>query len=421
MGYALCVPRFMKVNPFESAMQQLKNAANVLKLDQGILMLLQKPTRIISVSIPVKMDNGELQIFEGFRVQYNDARGPFKGGLRYHPQVDMDEVKALAFWMTIKNAVVNVPYGGGKGGIAVDPKKLSKPELERLSRKFIDLIYKNIGPQVDVPAPDVNTTPEIMAWMVDEYAKLVGFVVPAVITGKPIDIGGSEGREEATGFGGVEVLKQAAIELKLEKGSSIAVQGFGNVGSFFAQFAAEAGFKVAAVSDSKGGVYNPAGLDMQKVQEYKKSKGSFAGFPDAQEVSNEQLLELPVDILVPAALENQLHKDNAEKIKVRLIIEMANGPTTPEADMIFKQRGIWVIPDVLSNSGGVATSYLEWVQNLEDQHWTSVEVLGKLTKYMTEAWQNVLQTSKQYQTDFRNAAFILAINRIAEAIQKGKI
>ncbi|HEX9503446.1 MAG TPA: Glu/Leu/Phe/Val dehydrogenase [Patescibacteria group bacterium] len=407
-----------KINPFESAMQQLKNAANVLKLDQGVLTLLQNPTRIISVSIPVKMDNGELRIFEGLRVQYNDTRGPFKGGLRYHPQVDMDEVKALAFWMSIKNAVVNVPFGGGKGGITVDPKKLSRGELERLSRKFIDLIYKYIGPQVDVPAPDVNTTPEIMAWMVDEYAKLVGQRVPAVITGKPIDMGGSEGREEATGFGGVEVLKQVAAELKLEKRSSVAVQGLGNVGSFFARLAQEAGFKVVAVSDSKGGIYNPAGLDIQKVQEYKKTKGSLAGFLDSQEVSNEQLLELPVDILVPAALENQLHKDNAEKIKAKVIIEMANGPTTPEADAILKQRGVWIIPDVLSNSGGVAVSYLEWVQNLEDKHWTREEVLNKLTLYMTEAWQNVLQISKQYQTDFRNAAFILAINRITQALQK---
>jgi glutamate dehydrogenase/leucine dehydrogenase len=407
-----------KINPFESAMQQLNNAAQILKLDEKILKILQKPTKIINVSIPVTMDDGSVQLFDGFRVQYNDARGPYKGGLRYHPQVDMDEVKALSFWMSIKNAVVNVPYGGGKGGIAVDPKKLSKNELEKLSRKFIDLIYKDIGPQVDVPAPDVNTTPEIMAWMVDEYAKLVGNTVPAVITGKPLDKGGSEGREEATGFGGVEVLKQAAAELKLPVGVSVAVQGFGNVGSFFAQLAKDAGYKVVAVSDSKSGIYNAEGLDLEKAAEYKKSNGTFNGFPDAQAVSNEELLELPVDILVPAALENQIHKDNADKIKAKLIIEMANGPTTPEADIILHTKGIWVVPDVLSNSGGVATSYLEWVQNLEDKHWTKEEVLSKLTTYMQEAWKNVLDTSKQYNTDFRNAAFILAINRIAQAMQK---
>ncbi len=405
-----------KVNPFKSAMQQLKNAAAVLELDKNTLELLQKPTRVISVSIPITMDNGSTRVFEGYRVQYNDSRGPYKGGLRFHPQVNMDEVKALAFWMCIKNAVVDVPYGGGKGGIAVDPKKLSKGELERLSRKFIDLIYKDIGPHIDVPAPDVNTTPQIMGWMVDEYSKLVGKFTPAVITGKPLSMGGSEGREEATGFGGVEILKQAASALKLKKGSTVAIQGIGNVGSFFGELAAASGFKVVAVSDSKGGIYNPTGLDMNKVMEHKKALGSLHNFPGATMVTNEKLLELPVDILVPAALENQLHKANAKKVKAKLIIEMANGPTTPEADIIFHKRGIWVIPDVLSNSGGVSTSYLEWVQNLSGYSWPKDEVLKKLTAYMVEAWKNVMMVRTQYQTDFRNAAFILAINRIAEAM-----
>ncbi len=406
-----------KVNPFVSAMQQLKNAAKILNLDKSVLIQLEKPSRVITVSIPIKMDTGEVKVFEGFRVQYNDARGPFKGGLRYHPQVDMNEVKALAFWMSIKNAVVNVPYGGGKGGIAVDPKKLSKGELERLSRKFIDLIYKDIGPLVDVPAPDVNTTPEIMGWMVDEYSKLTGKLTPAVITGKPLSLGGSQGREEATGFGGVEILKQAAGELKIKKGSTIAVQGFGNVGSFFAQLAQEAGYKVVAVSDSKGGIYNKAGLDINKVVYYKKEQGVLKGFPSSVEVTNEKLLELPVDVLVPAALENQIHKANAKKIKAKLIIEMANGPTTPEADIILHKRNIWVIPDVLSNSGGVATSYLEWSQNLNGYYWTKAEVLTKLTKYMTEAWKSVLETRLTHNTDFRNASFILAITRIAQAMR----
>ncbi len=406
-----------KVNPFKSAMQQLSDAAKILGLDPNILKVLQKPTRILSVSIPLRMDNGEVKVFDGFRVQYNDARGPYKGGLRFHPQVNMDEVKALAFWMSIKNAVVNVPYGGGKGGIAVDPKTLSTKELERLSRKFIDLIYKDIGPQTDVPAPDVNTTPQIMGWMVDEYSKLVGKFTPAVITGKPLSMGGSQGREEATGFGGVEILKLAAAEAGLKKGATLAVQGFGNVGSFFAELATKEGFKLVAVSDSKGGVYNAKGLDVNMLVEHKKALGSFANFPGATQVTNEKLLELPVDVLVPAALENVLHKSNAKKVKAKLIIEMANGPTTPEADIIFAKKGVWVIPDVLSNSGGVATSYLEWVQNLSGYSWSKEEVLEKLTVYMTEAWKNVIKVTEEHQTDFRNAAFILAINRIAQSMR----
>ncbi len=398
-------------------MQQLESAAKILNLDPHILAQLKVPKRILSVSIPVKLDNGTTKVFQGFRVQYNDARGPFKGGLRFHPRVSMDEVKALAFWMAIKNAVVGVPYGGGKGGIIVDPKRLSKGELERLSRKFIDLIYKDIGPHVDVPAPDVNTTPEIMAWMVDEYAKLVGKLELAVITGKPVELGGSQGRTEATGFGGVEVLKQAASALKLKKGARIAVQGFGNVGSFFAQLAAAAGFKIVAVSDSKGGIYNPRGLHIGQLELYKKQMGTLKGFGGSVDVTNEKLLELPVDVLVPAALENQIHKGNAKKIKTKLIVEMANGPTTPEADEILHKKGVWVIPDVLANSGGVATSYLEWTQNLSGYYWSKAEVLKKLTGYMTEAWQNVLAERIKHQTDFRNAAFILALGRIATTMK----
>lgn len=398
-------------------MEQLKKAADTIKLDVGMLAILQQPKRVLSVSIPVKMDNGEIKVFQGFRVQYNDARGPFKGGLRYHPQVSMDEVKALSFWMAIKNAVVNVPYGGGKGGIIVDPKKLSKGELERLSRKFISLIYKYIGPQVDVPAPDVNTTPEMMGWMVDEYSKLVGSLQLAVITGKPLAIGGSEGREEATGFGGVEVLTQVAKEFKLKKGASIAIQGFGNVGSFFAELAQKAGFKIVAVSDSKTGIYAPKGLDIKKVLEWKKQMGVLSGFPGIINVTNEKLLELPVDVVVPAALENQIHKGNAKKIKAKVVLEMANGPTTPEADAILARRKIPVIPDVLCNSGGVATSYLEWTQNLSGYYWTKKEVLERLEKYMREAWVNVQKKAIEHNTTHRNAAFILAVERIVIAMK----
>lgn len=406
-----------KINPFKSALKQLQNASEVAGINPEIVKLLQAPDRILSVSVPVKMDNGTTQVFQGFRVQYNNARGPYKGGLRYHPQVDMDEVKALSFWMAIKNAVVGVPYGGGKGGIAVDPKKLSKTELERLSRKFIEMIYKYIGPQVDVPAPDVNTTPEIMGWMVDEYSKLTGSFQPAVITGKPLNMGGSQGRTEATGFGGVEVLKFVAKEAKLKKGATIAVQGFGNVGSFFAELSAAAGFKVVAVSDSKGGIYNPKGLDIKKVITYKQATGSVANFPGSSVVTNEKLLELPVDVLVPAALENQIHEKNAKKIKAKLIIEMANGPTAPEADKILHRKGVWVIPDVLANSGGVATSYLEWTQNLSGYYWSKKEVLSKLTEYMAGAWKEVAKVKAEHNTDFRNAAFILAVSRIAEAMK----
>jgi glutamate dehydrogenase/leucine dehydrogenase len=406
-----------KVNPFKSAMIQLEKAATTIKLDPNILKVLQNPARTLSVNVPVKMDDGTTKIFQGYRVQFNDARGPFKGGLRYHPQVNMDEVKALSFWMAIKNAVVGVPYGGGKGGITVDPRKLSKGELERLSRKFIAMIYKYIGPHVDVPAPDVNTTPEIMGWMVDEYSKLVGQFTPAVITGKPLSLGGSAGREEATGFGGVEILKQAAKDLKLKKGATLAVQGFGNVGYFFALFAQKQGFKVVALSDSHGGIYSPKGLDILKVSEWKKQTGELKGFAGSTEVSNEKLLQLPVDVLIPAALENQLHKGNARKIKAKMILEMANGPTTPEADAIFAKRKIPVLPDVLCNSGGVATSYLEWTQNLNGYYWSKEEVLGKLEKYMVEAWKNVEKKAEYYKTTHRNGAFILAVERIAEAIK----
>lgn len=405
-----------KINPFKNSLQQLANAAEILNLDKAVWEQLKRPQRILSVSIPVKMDNGDTRVFEGFRVQYNDARGPFKGGIRFHPQVDMDEIKAFGFWMTIKNGVVGVPFGGGKGGVVVDPKKLSKGELERLSRGYVRALYKYLGPQIDCPAPDVNTTSEIMGWMVDEYSKIVGQWTPAMITGKPLSLGGSQGREEATGFGGVEILKVVAKEMKLKKGATVAIQGVGNVGSFFGELAVKAGFKVVAISDSKGGIYNAKGLNISQAVLYKKTQGTLKGFGGSTDVTNEKLLELPVDILVPAALENQIHEKNARKIKARVIIEMANGPTTPEADLILHKKGVWVIPDVLANSGGVATSYLEWTQNLSGFYWGKKEVLEKLTKYMVDAWKEVLQTRNTQETDFRNAAFIIAIKKIATAM-----
>ncbi|MBI2607373.1 MAG: Glu/Leu/Phe/Val dehydrogenase [Candidatus Doudnabacteria bacterium] len=409
-----------KFNAFENAMQQLRTAAKTAKIRPDVSERLKHPDRVLSVSIPVKMDDGRIKVFVGYRSQYNNARGPYKGGLRFHQDVDLDEVKALSFWMAIKNAVVNVPYGGGKGGITVDPKQLSKRELERLSRGFIQKIYRNIGPHLDVPAPDVNTTPEIMAWMVDEYSKLVGKSTPAVITGKPLNKGGSQGRTEATGYGGVEVLKEVIKGQGLRgrgQGVRVAIQGFGNVGLYFALFAQAAGFKVVAVSDSKSGIYNPQGLDIKKISKWKEKNRQLRGFPGAKNVSNEKLLELPVDVLVPAALENQIHKANASKIKAKLIIEMANGPTTPEADLILAKRKISVVPDVLSNSGGVATSYLEWYQNLHQQKWSKAKVLKRLEKFMAHAFRDVAKTAKKHRTTLRNAAFILAVQRIAKAMK----
>ena len=405
-------------NPFENALRQLELAAAKMDLPKNSLEILKHPDRVIEVSLPVTMDNGDVKVFQGFRVQFNNARGPYKGGLRYHPQVDMEEVKALAFWMMIKNAVVDVPYGGGKGGIIVDPKALSKIELENLSREFIRKIFKNIGPMIDVPAPDVNTNPEIMAWMVDEYSKIVGQPVPAVITGKPISAGGSEGRSEATGYGGVNVLKQAIAKYNFPKDATIAVQGFGNVGGYFAKLTQEAGYRVVAISDSKGGIYSEAGLDIAELEKWKSERGTLSGFADSKNVSNEELLELPVDVLVPAALENQIRDDNAEKISAKMILEMANGPTTPEADEILHRREIIVVPDVLSNSGGVAVSYLEWEQNLRSEHWSRAEVLAKLNLYMDKAWTSVVLSSEKYNVSLRTGAFILALERITEAMDK---
>jgi glutamate dehydrogenase/leucine dehydrogenase len=405
-------------NPFANAMAQLERAARLMKLNPGVLKKLHEPEKVVRVSVPVKMDNGETQIFIGYRSQYNSARGPYKGGLRFHPAVNEDEIKALSFWMAIKNAVVDVPYGGGKGGVTVNPKELSKKELELLSRGFIRKIHQNIGPKVDVPAPDVNTTPEIMEWMMDEYSKIVGKRTPAVITGKPLKAGGSQGRTEATGYGGVQVLKAAVKQYKLSNAKTVAIQGFGNVGQYFALFAEAVGYTVVAVSDSRSGVYNSQGLDIKKLIVWKVKTGKVKSFPKTQAVSNEKLLELPVDVLVPSALGDVIHKKNSKKIKAKLVIEMANGPTTPEADKILEQRKIRVVPDVLANSGGVATSYMEWLQNLKGQKWSKKRVLKKLDTFMVKAFNDVYKESKKYKTNLRNAAFVLAIERIANSMEK---
>ncbi len=400
-------------NPFDTAKSQLDAAAKIANLDVDKVEQLKHPDRYIEVSIPVNMDDGSVRIFTGFRSQHNNARGPYKGGIRYHQDVNLDEVRALSFWMTFKNAVVNVPFGGGKGGIIVKPKDLSESELEKLSRGFIQKIYRLIGPEVDVPAPDVNTNGQIMGWFVDEYEKLTNTKAPAVFTGKTIADGGSEGRTEATGFGGGYVLREA-ITSGLLKGDkkTMAIQGFGNVATYLAANAIEQGFTVVALSDSKGGIYSDQGIDVALAGAHKKETGALSGLTGTTEITNEQLLELDVTVLVPAALENVLTADNAEKIKSQFILEMANGPTTPEADAVFEKNNVVVIPDILANSGGVCVSYFEWYQNINNEKWTKDEVLKKLDDHMVAAFSEVLERQKKYSTTFRNAAYILAAERI---------
>lgn len=413
----------MASNPFQNAMVQLKTAAKAMDLDANVLSVLQQPQRQLQVSIPVRMDDGTTNVFTGYRVQYNDARGPFKGGIRYHWDTDINEVKALAFWMAIKCAVVGIPYGGGKGGITVDPHKLSTGELERLSRGWVQQMYKNLGPKVDVPAPDVYTTPQIMAWMVDEYSKLAGEWTPAAFTGKPIAIGGSAGRTPATGQGGVYVFEELARKLKfVPRRTPVAIQGFGNVGGFATSLLQKAGYVVVAVSDSKSGIVNMKGLDISAVSKYKTATGSLAGFPGSKPVDNRKILELPVQVLVPAALENVITAANAGRIKAKVILELANGPTMPDADRKLFKRGIHVIPDVLANAGGVTVSYFEWVQNLNGDRWTEKQVLDRLKPIMVESFNNVWAMAAKHKVDLRTGAFMLAIDRIAEAMQlRGRV
>ncbi|MEK7651838.1 MAG: Glu/Leu/Phe/Val dehydrogenase [Patescibacteria group bacterium] len=407
----------MNINPFQTALSQLKTAAEVAKIDPKFIERIQYPDRYIEVTIPVIMDDGSQRIFTGFRSQHNNARGPYKGGIRFHPDVNLDEVRALSFWMTFKNAVVNVPFGGGKGGIILDPKKLSETELEKLSRGYVQKLYPVFGPEFDVPAPDVNTNGKIMGWMVDEFEKLIGKKARATFTGKAIEDGGSQGRTEATGFGGGvvlrEVLKAGLVDLAENK--TIAIQGFGNVATYFAESAKAQGLKVVALSDSKGGIYNPEGIDVAAAEAHKRQTGALKGLSGTSEISNSELLELAVGVLVPAALENVLTGENASKVKAKLIIEMANGPTTQEADAIFEKNNIIVIPDILANSGGVATSYYEWYQNMHDEKWTREDVLAKLDALMIKAFEGVLEAQKKYNTSFRNGAYIVAIERIKEA------
>jgi glutamate dehydrogenase/leucine dehydrogenase len=402
-------------NPFENAMIQLEKAIAVSKNKNWqveLLTRLKEPERDVRVTIPVKMDNGAFKIFEGYRVEYNNALGPYKGGIRFHPETEINEVKALAFWMAMKCAVANIPMGGGKGGVTVDPKELSKSELERLSRGWARRMADILGPYKDVPAPDVNTTPEIMAWMNDEYMKISGEKTLATFTGKPLDRGGSLGREQATGLGGFYVFDVLRNELGLDERVTVAIQGFGNVGSNAAKIFAEHGHTVVAVSDSKSAILNETGLDVVAVENYKKETGSLKDFPGAKNITNAELLELAVDLLIPAAFENVITEENAPRVKAKAVLELANGPITPLADDILFQKNIPVVPDILANSGGVTVSYFEWDQNLKNESWSEEEVFQKLKTLMDEASTQVSEKAKESKTSLRMGAFILALERI---------
>jgi len=400
------------------ALEQLRIAAEKLNLDTGIHEMLEHPKRSLIVSIIIKMDNGETGVFTGCRVQHNDARGPFKGGIRYHPNVTLDEVTALAMWMTWKCAVADIPYGGAKGGVCCNPKEMSTSELERLTRRYTSLILDVIGPYRDVPAPDVYTDAQTMAWIMDTYSQFKGYSVPESVTGKPLSVGGSEGRAEATSLGVIVCAREATKNLGLKfKGATVAVQGYGNVGWNAAKIAYDMGCKIVAVSDSVGGIYCSKGLNPYKIYEHKSKTGSVINYKGCKNIKNEELLETKCDILIPAALENQITKANAANIKAKIVAEGANGPTTPEADKVFQEKGTVLIPDILANSGGVTASYFEWVQNLTREHWTLEEVNKKLEHIMVRAFTDVHKIAKQEKSDMRTAALILGVGRVSDAIK----
>ncbi len=400
------------------ALAQLKLAARKLNLDHGIHKMLSQPKRSISVSIDIRHDNGAIGVYNGVRVQHWDVRGPFKGGLRYYPTITLDEVTALAMLMTWKCAIADIPYGGAKGGISVDSKKLSKHELERLTRRYVSLIFDYLGPQRDILAPDMYTDAQTMAWIMDTYSQLRGYSVPESVTGKPVEVGGSEGRTEATGRGVLHCVKEAAeiTGLKL-KGATVAIQGFGNVGYHAAQTASEIGCKVIAVSDSTGGIYNSNGLNVAEVLAHKEKTRSVQNYQGSTNITNEELLETKCDVLIPAAMENQLTRKNANRVKARMVAEAANGPTTPEADRILYEKEICLIPDILANSGGVTVSYFEWVQNLTREHWTLEDVNRKLGNKMTKAFDDVQKLAEKEESDMRTAALMLGVGRVANAIK----
>jgi glutamate dehydrogenase (NAD(P)+) len=398
------------------ALQQYDRAADRLNLGPAVREVLRNPKREVTVRFPVQMDDGSTRVYTGYRVWHNVTRGPAKGGIRFHPQTDLEEIRALAMWMTWKCACVKIPYGGAKGGVTCDPKQLSRRELERLTRRYTTEIGDIIGPDSDIPAPDVNTNAQVMAWMMDTYSMHRGYSVPGVVTGKPVSIGGSEGRQEATGRGVIYTIQEAAKVIGLDlQGARVVVQGYGNAGESAARYIAEIGAKVVAVSDSRGGVFGPDGLDLSLVTRHKQETGSVVGTPRTRPVSNEELLELDCDILIPAALEGMITERNASRVRARIIAEAANGPTSPEADDVFRERGVLVIPDILCNAGGVTVSYFEWVQDREEFFWSIDEINARLRRIMVRAFDDVQRTAVEHDVDLRMAAYMLSVSRVAEA------
>lgn len=404
------------LNPLRIAQIQFDMAAEYLKLDAGLRQILRTPKRALEVSIPTKMDNGQLKVFTGYRVQHNVARGPAKGGIRYHPNVTLDEVKALATWMTWKCATVNIPFGGGKGGVICDPKRMSKAELERMTRRYTSEILPVIGPEQDIPAPDVYTDPQTMAWIMDTYSMTKGYSTLGVVTGKPVSLGGSEGRKEATARGVLVVVEEACKVKKISlRGASVAIQGFGNAGSMVARLFAEKKARIVAISDSRGGVFNSRGIDPLKAMRYKERSGTVVGMPGTSRISNDDLLTMKCDILIPAALENVITLNNVDQIKAKIVAEAANGPTTPHADEALARKGILVLPDILANAGGVTASYFEWVQDLQSFFWPLAEVNAKLESLMRHAFLEVYDSMRKHRTHMRTGAYVLAVGRVADA------
>jgi glutamate dehydrogenase (NAD(P)+) len=407
-----------KTNPLETAVKQLELTAKKMKLDKNILEKLKYPKRILTVSVPIKMDNGKLKVFQGCRVQHSTDRGPCKGGVRFHKNVDIDRITALAMLMTWKCALVDIPYGGAKGGVVCDPDKLSEEELERLTRRYTSEIGIIIGPDKDIPAPDINTNPKIMGWIMDTFSVNAGYSVPGVVTGKPLSIGGSKGRLDATGRGVAYITEQVTEYKKIDmKKVEIVIQGFGNVGLNCARILFKQGRKIIAVSDIKGGIVNPAGLDIEKLVPYTKRNKYVRDFPGAKNITNKELLELKCDILIPAALEAQITSENANRIKAKIIVEAANGPTTPDADIILDKKGITVVPDILANSGGVIVSYFEWVQSLQSYFWREEEVNTRLKNILTDAFLDVTKVMKKYKVNMRLAAMIIGVGRVSDAVK----
>jgi glutamate dehydrogenase (NAD(P)+) len=406
----------LRENPFEIAREQLRRVADVFAIDQRLVNVLQECKKAVVVSVPVTMDDGTIQAFEGYRVTHNIARGPSKGGIRYHPDVTLDEVKALAMWMTWKCALMNIPFGGAKGGVICDPKKLSRGELERLTRRYTTEIINEIGPEKDIPAPDVGTNGTVMAWIFDTYSMNKGHSVLGVVTGKPLNVGGSLGRLEATARGALYTIQEAARkrDLRLE-GLRVAVQGFGNVGSYLAKFLAEQGVTVIAISDSSTGLHNPNGIDIPAALAHKQETGTLRGLRGAEELTNEELLLIECDVLAPCALEQVITSENADRVKARIICEGANGPLTPGADEILEDRGVLILPDVLANAGGVVVSYFEWVQGLQEYFWKEPEVNSKLRDITTRAFNETWHVYEERQTTMRSAAYGVAVGRVAEA------